>query len=100
MINQTSLDTLADAVVAAGITQIQGGIVGDGSRYDDEFFRPSWSDDIRAIEAGPIDALLVNDARFKDSGGAWQVANDPNAGAGEELARLLRRTRGVDRRRA
>ncbi len=94
MINQTSLDTLADAVVAAGVTQVQGGIVADGSHFDDEFFRPAWSDDIRAIEAGPIDALLVNDARFKDSSGEWQVANDPNAGAGEELARLLRE-RGV-----
>ena len=67
VINQTSLDTLADAIVAAGVTQVQGGIVADGSHFDDEFFRPSWSDDIRAIEAGPIDALLVNDARFKDS---------------------------------
>jgi D-alanyl-D-alanine carboxypeptidase/D-alanyl-D-alanine-endopeptidase (penicillin-binding protein 4) len=94
VINQTSLDALADAVVAAGVSQVQGGIVADGSHFDDEFFRPTWSDDIRAIEAGPVDALLVNDARFQDSGGEWQVANDPNAGAGEELARLLRE-RGV-----
>jgi serine-type D-Ala-D-Ala carboxypeptidase/endopeptidase (penicillin-binding protein 4) len=86
--NPTSLDALADAVVAAGVTQVTGGIVADGSHFDDEYYRPSWADGIRAIEGGPIDALLVNDARFRDDG-EWTVANDPNAGAGEELTRLL-----------
>ena len=99
MITPTSLDALADAVVAAGVTQIQGGVVGDGSRYDDEFFAPSWVNDIRGIEAGPYDALLVNDARVKDSSGPKQVANDPNAGAGERADPAAARTRGVDRRR-
>ncbi len=93
VINQTPLDTLADSIVAAGITEVDGGIVADGSHFDDEYFRASWPEDIRTIEGGPIDALLVNDARFQD-GGEWHVANDPNAGAGEELARLLRE-RGV-----
>jgi len=87
VINPTSLDTLADSVAAAGITQIQGGIVGDGTRFDDEFFHPSWPDDVLVTEGGPIDALLVNDARFLTD--EWQVANDPNAGAAEELGRLL-----------
>ena len=32
-------------------------------RYDDEYFAPSWVNDVRGIEAGPYDALLVNDAR-------------------------------------
>ncbi len=33
----TTLDSLADAVVGAGITSITGAVVGDASRYDDEF---------------------------------------------------------------
>lgn len=87
VLNATSLDTLADSVAAAGITEIQGNIVGDGSRYDDEFFHPNWPEDVLVTEAGPIDALLVNDARFLTDD--WQPANDPNAGAAEELGRLL-----------
>ncbi len=92
VLNATSLDTLADSVAAAGITRIDGNIIGDGSRYDDEFFHPSWPEDIYVEEAGPFDALLVNDARFLTDD--WQVANDPNAGAAEEFARLLEE-RGV-----
>jgi D-alanyl-D-alanine carboxypeptidase/D-alanyl-D-alanine-endopeptidase (penicillin-binding protein 4) len=92
VLNATSLDALADSVAAAGITRIDGNIIGDGSRYDDEFFHPSWPEDIYVEEAGPFDALLVNDARFLTDD--WQVANDPNAGAAEEFARLLEE-RGV-----
>ena len=87
VLNATSLNSLADAVAAAGVTRIDGNLVGDGSRYDDEWFHPSWPDDIHVTEAGPLDALLVNDARFLTDD--WQVANDPNAGAAEELGRLL-----------
>ncbi len=87
VLNATSLDTLADSVAAAGITHVDGNLVADGSRYDDEWFHPSWPDDIHVTEAGPLDALLVNDARFLTDD--WQVANDPNAGAAEELGRLL-----------
>ena len=92
VLNATSLDALADSVVAAGITQIEGNIVGDGSRYDDEWFDPSWPEEIRVTEAGPVDALMVNDVRFLTD--EWQPANDPNAGAAEELGRLLEE-RGV-----
>ena len=42
----TSLDALVDGLVAAGVTQIDGAVRGDGSRYDDEFFAPSWSTDV------------------------------------------------------
>ena len=59
--NTTSLDALADQLVQLGITTIQGDIVGDGSRYDDEFRAPSWSDDLTNVDGGPYDALLVND---------------------------------------
>jgi D-alanyl-D-alanine carboxypeptidase/D-alanyl-D-alanine-endopeptidase (penicillin-binding protein 4) len=60
-VNTTALDPLVDQLVAAGITRIDGDVVGDASRYDDEFTVPSWGDDITNADAGPYDALLVND---------------------------------------
>jgi len=87
----TSLDALADAVVAAGITRIEGAVRGDGARYDDELFAPSWSEDVRVVEAGPYDALTVNDARVT---GDEFKATDPAEGAARELTALLR-DRGV-----
>ena len=82
----TSLDDLADAVVASGVTSITGNVVGDGSRYDDEFFAPGWGAGVAGLEAGPYDALLVNDARVL---GDEQRAADPNEGAAREFTRLL-----------
>jgi D-alanyl-D-alanine carboxypeptidase/D-alanyl-D-alanine-endopeptidase (penicillin-binding protein 4) len=90
--NPTSLDTLADAVVDAGVQRIDGAVVGDGSRYDDEWYVPSWSADIRGIEAGPFDALLVNDARVT---GDAQRADDPAEAAAREFTQLLA-DRGVE----
>ncbi|MEM1335043.1 MAG: D-alanyl-D-alanine carboxypeptidase, partial [Actinomycetota bacterium] len=86
VINATPLEGLADAVVAAGITEVTGDVVGDGSRYDDEFFAPGWGPGVAGLSAGPYDALLVNDARVL---GEDQRAADPNAGAAREFARLL-----------
>ena len=63
MTTPTSLDALADALAAAGVTRIDGAVLGDGSRYDDEFFAPSWGQELHGIEAGPYDALMANDAR-------------------------------------
>ena len=83
----TSLDALADAVVAAGVTSITGGVVGDGSRYDDEYFVDSWGDGVAGLEAGPYDALMANDSRVL---GDDLKSNDPNQGAAREFARLLR----------
>lgn len=82
----TSLDALADAVVAAGVQRIEGAVVGDSSRYDDEFFAPSWVNDVRGIEAGPYDALLVNDARV--TGDPLRAA-DPSEAAAREFTQLL-----------
>jgi D-alanyl-D-alanine carboxypeptidase/D-alanyl-D-alanine-endopeptidase (penicillin-binding protein 4) len=87
----TSLDELADEVVAAGITTVTGGVVGDGSRYDDEFYAPGWGVGVAGLEGGPYDALLVNDARVA---GEERRADEPNAAAAREFTRLLRE-RGV-----
>jgi D-alanyl-D-alanine carboxypeptidase/D-alanyl-D-alanine-endopeptidase (penicillin-binding protein 4) len=82
----TSLDALADSVVASGVTAIEGGVVGDGSRYDDEFYAPGWGLGVAGLEAGPYDALMANDARVL---GDELKSNDPNEAAAREFARLL-----------
>ncbi len=84
--NTTPLDDLADAVVAAGVTAIRGSVVGDGSRYDDEFVNPAWGADVAFVEAGPYDALVVNDSRVRGRSGRER---DPNVAAAREFARLL-----------
>jgi D-alanyl-D-alanine carboxypeptidase/D-alanyl-D-alanine-endopeptidase (penicillin-binding protein 4) len=84
--NTTALAPLADAVAAAGITRITGSIVGDGTRYDDEFVVPSWGPDVAFVEAGPYDALVVNDSRLA---GRPQRQRNPNEAAAREFSRLL-----------
>lgn len=84
--NTTSFDALADAVVAAGVTRIRGTVIGDGTRYDDEFFVAEWAEGIAGVDAGPYDALLANDGRVL---GRSSREDDPNEGAAREFARLL-----------
>ncbi len=84
--NATSLDSLADAIVARGVRSVSGAVIGDGSRYDDEWYASDWADGIAGIEAGPIDALLVNDARVL---GDDYRGSDPGQAAAREFQRLL-----------
>jgi serine-type D-Ala-D-Ala carboxypeptidase/endopeptidase (penicillin-binding protein 4) len=88
--NTTRFDDLADQLVEAGLVRIDGDIVGDGSRYDDEFVVATWDDTITRRDAGPYDALLVNDGRIFASG----YGLNPNQSAASELNRLLA-ARGV-----
>ncbi|MGB3733419.1 MAG: D-alanyl-D-alanine carboxypeptidase/D-alanyl-D-alanine-endopeptidase [Ilumatobacter sp.] len=82
----TSLDTLADRVQAAGVTQVTGSVLGDGSRYDDEFFAPGWGNGVAGLEAGPYDSLIANDARVF---GEERRGDNPNSAAAREFTRLL-----------
>ena len=84
--NITSLDALARELAAAGVTQIAGAVRGDGSRYDDEYYAPGWGGGVAGLEAGPYDALLVNDARVR---GDDQRASDPNEAGAREFVRIL-----------
>ena len=88
----TSLDALADAVVAAGITSIRGSIVADGTRYDDQFVNPAWGNGVAYVDAGPIGGIVVNDGRTVGRSGRQR---DPADAAAREFARLLR-DRGVN----
>ena len=84
--NHTSLDDLADAVVAAGVSRVEGDVVGDGSRYDDEWYAPGWAPGVAGVEAGPYGALLVNDARVL---GDDLRGSDPDVAGAREFVRLL-----------
>ncbi len=86
VLSPTSFDALADGLRDAGVTSITGNVIGDGSRYDDEFYAPGWGDGVAGLEAGPYDALMANDSRVL---GEDQRASDPNSGAAREFVRLL-----------
>lgn len=90
-ISPTYLDALADELAAGGVRIVSGSVVGDESRYDDERFVPSWGDGIRAIEAGPLSALLVDDGILL--GEPLKPAN-PAVAAATAFTRLLE-ARGI-----
>jgi len=89
-INVTPIEALADSVKAAGVTAVSGSIVGDATRYDDEWYLPTWAPALRFSEGGPLSALLVNDSREA----ADLSSNDPVVGAATVLTQLLQE-RGV-----
>ena len=91
----TSLKTLAEALVSAGVHAIPGGIDGDDSRYDVTRYLSVWPDRYRTDrEIGPLGALTVNDG-FQGADGSGAPASEPATNAATQLARLLE-ARGVD----
>jgi D-alanyl-D-alanine carboxypeptidase/D-alanyl-D-alanine-endopeptidase (penicillin-binding protein 4) len=86
---------LADAIAAAGITRIQGSVIGDETRYDTERFHPAWPDRFRGQnQIGPVSALNVNDgfAEYPAEWGGLQSkvqATDPAANAARVITDLL-----------
>ena len=91
----TKLETLADAIVKAGVHSIPGGIDGDDSRYDTNRYLPVWPSSYRTDrEIGPLGALTVNDG-FQGPDGSGAAAQEPAQNAAAQLARLLE-VRGVD----
>ena len=85
----TDLTALADAVVAAGINRIEGTIVGDETRYDDQRVVPSWpSRFVSQNQAGPLSALTVDDGLFNDDG-ILRRSPEPAATAVDALLDLL-----------
>lgn len=84
--NTTVIDDLAAQLAGRGVTSIQGTVRGDGSRYDDEWYVDSWGSGVAGTEAGPYDALLVNDARVE---GDDLRGSDPNQAGAREFVRIL-----------
>jgi len=90
----TSLDALADEVVAAGVRDISGRVVGDESRYDQQRYLDSWpAHFIDDGEIGPMSALSVNDS-FRTWTHPGIPFRDPPAEAAARFRELLRE-RGV-----
>jgi serine-type D-Ala-D-Ala carboxypeptidase/endopeptidase (penicillin-binding protein 4) len=91
----TSLEKLADAIVAAGVRRVPGGVVGDDSRYDQQRYLPTWKDTYRTDgEIGPMGALTVNGGFSAWSTSHKTVVGDPALNAATLLTGLLR-ARGV-----
>lgn len=91
----TPLVDLADAVVAAGVRRVPGGVAGDDSRYETVRYLPTWRDTYRTDgQVGPLGALTVNDG-FSALNPEPVPVEDPAVFAAAELTRLLV-ARGVD----
>lgn len=81
----TPLSGLADAIVQAGITRIDGELVADDSRYDRERAIPDWTaGEIADGDAGALGALVVNGG-YTDGA----PASDPALDTVQQLADLL-----------
>lgn len=89
----SKLADLADAIVAAGVRRVPGGIVGSDDRYDRTRDLDTWTASAGAA-IGPVGALTVNDGLAGAAGTGAEVA-DPARNAAAELTRLLV-ARGVE----
>ncbi len=61
---RTNFEELADAVVAAGVLEISGAVIGDETRYDAERYVPEWPErftNVSQNQTGPLSALTLND---------------------------------------
>lgn len=89
--NQTSLESLADNLVAAGLRTVSGTVAGVDTRYDSERYVSSWPASFHMVEAGPLGALMVNDGGVP---GATVKPDDPAVAAAQAFVGLLA-ARGV-----
>jgi len=81
---------LVDAIAAAGITRIEGSVVGDGSRYDDQRYNASLpSRLIDQDQVGPISGLMVNDGFAQFGPARTNAATVPAADPAADAARVL-----------
>jgi len=95
----TSMEVLADRIVASGVRTVNGSVVGDESRYDTERAGPGWpSRYITDAQVSPLSALVVDDSRATPAaleGPKDPPASQPALHAADVLTRLLEQ-RGVN----
>ncbi|HEX5585881.1 MAG TPA: D-alanyl-D-alanine carboxypeptidase/D-alanyl-D-alanine-endopeptidase [Acidimicrobiia bacterium] len=85
----THLEALADAIVAAGVQRIPGGIVADDSRYDTQRQVDGWKPSYRADgDVGSLGALVVNGGYSSFT--PRRPADDPALDAAAHLTDVLR----------
>ena len=83
------LDQVAQAVRAAGITEVKGSVVGDESRYDAQRGIPTWKPSYATDgEVGPLSALDVNDG-FSAFAPRLVASPEPAVAAAAVLTKLL-----------
>ncbi len=87
----TKLEDLADRVVAAGVTRINGRVIGDDRRFDDMRVLPTWKKGyVASGEVGPIGGLSINDNfTVKNAKGRRTGSSDPSRDGAAEFADLL-----------
>ena len=90
-LHPTSLETLADSVLASGVTSLSGRVVGVDTILDAERFNADWPVSFHGVEAGPLGALMANDGAVV---GQAVKPDDPALAAATEFAALLA-ARGV-----
>ncbi len=90
---ETDLEAMADELVADGLRQVTGSVVGDASRYDDQHSVPGWAERwLSNRTVAPLSALLVNDAWLIDpttGEGPGGTATAPAAHAAAVFTQLL-----------
>jgi serine-type D-Ala-D-Ala carboxypeptidase/endopeptidase (penicillin-binding protein 4) len=87
----TSLNRLAENLAAAGVRVIEGRVLGDDSRYDDQRYVEAWpSRFIGDGEIGPLSALTVNDG-FATWGHPGRPFADPPMDAATIFKTLMQR---------
>ncbi len=75
--HRTPIEELADAVVAAGISEITGAVIGDETHYDTERYVPQWPErftNVAQNQTGPLSALVINDGFV-----SWDSINPANS---------------------
>jgi D-alanyl-D-alanine carboxypeptidase/D-alanyl-D-alanine-endopeptidase (penicillin-binding protein 4) len=99
---RTSMEELADRVVAAGVRQVTGRVLGDESHFDSDRYPDTWpARYAEQSQVGPLTALSVNDAfsawpeqQTREGTVESTPSADPPTYAADQLTALLR-ARGV-----
>ncbi len=82
----TRMDALADSIVSAGIRQVAGGLVGDGSYFEPELVHPAWEAyDLNWWYAAPVSGLGFNDNSVNVTWGPGPRVGSPAVVAFEPL---------------